>query len=185
MFSVNPASNAASQYLVFRAEDTHSAELAWEKRIVELAEGRPVKEIIQVLYREQLSRGARLVDVGIWKSLFDRTVVNTICDLVDRRVIRMKLNFFYNANRIDIREKESNVDYSKEKRGQPHSWEGSRKNDAESKDWTGHRPTLSMQREGHITGSGATEVGSRFTNSGVWRASKDPGQGTVKPGRAQ
>ena len=91
-FSLDLPSNTECRYLVYRAEDTPNPELAWEKRIVELAEGRPVKEIIQVLYQEQLSRGARLVDIGIWKSIFDRSVINTIGDLLDRGVIRMILS---------------------------------------------------------------------------------------------
>ena len=57
---------------------------------MELGDGRSVGEIIQVLYQEQLSRGARLVDLGIWKGLFETSVINTIGDLADRGVVQTK-----------------------------------------------------------------------------------------------
>ena len=91
LFCLGPLSDEASWYLVYRSEVLPDPVPGWEKRIVELGDGRPLVEIIQVLYQEQLSRGAGLVDVGIWKGLFDCSVTNTINDLANRGVIQIKL----------------------------------------------------------------------------------------------
>ena len=79
--------DVTSCFLVERVEATHSMESPWQRRIVEVADGRPTKEIVEVLYQEQLDRGARLTDLGMWKSLFDRRVTADIGDLVHRGVI--------------------------------------------------------------------------------------------------
>lgn len=57
-----------------------------------MADGRPLREVIEVLYQEQLDRGARLADLGMWKSLFDRRVTAAIVDLVHRGVMDMNAN---------------------------------------------------------------------------------------------
>ena len=43
-----------------------------------------------VLYHEQLERGAGLVDVGIWKSFFDRSVMDSIGNLVKEGRIQVR-----------------------------------------------------------------------------------------------
>ena len=62
----------------------------WETRIVQLGDGRSVHEIMRALYHEQLDRGAGLVDVGIWKSFFDRSVMDSIGNLVNEGHIQVK-----------------------------------------------------------------------------------------------
>ena len=90
--SLDPPCDEAIRYRVCQGENPPEVELPWEKRIVELGDGRSVGEIIQVLYQEQLSRGARLVDIGIWKGLFESSVINTIGDLEDRGIIQTKFS---------------------------------------------------------------------------------------------
>ena len=89
LFSFDRPRDVTSWYLVRRVEATLSIEPPWERRIVEVADGRPLTEVIEVLYQEQLDRGARLADLGMWKSLFDRCVIAAISDLVHRGVIDM------------------------------------------------------------------------------------------------
>ena len=67
-------------------------ESPWERKIVEVADGRPLTEVIEALYQEQLDRGARLADIGMWKSFFDRRVITAVGDLVHRGVIDMNPN---------------------------------------------------------------------------------------------
>ena len=55
--------------------------------ILELGDGRTVHEIVQAIYNEELRKGARLVDIGLWKSLFDRSVVETIGELARQGLI--------------------------------------------------------------------------------------------------
>ena len=92
LFRLCPLSDEARWYLVYRADVLPDLVPGWEQRIVELGDGRPLKEIIQVLYQEQLGRGARLVDVGIWKGLFDCCVTNTVSDLANRGLIQLKMD---------------------------------------------------------------------------------------------
>lgn len=82
----------SSWRMVSRFEATLSVEHPWQQRIVELADGRPLREVIEVLYQEQLDRGARLTDLGMWKSLFDRQVTAAAGDLVHRGVIDLNSN---------------------------------------------------------------------------------------------
>ena len=62
---------------------------AWEKRILELSDGRTVEEIIDSLFREEVQRGGASADIGIWKGLFDRAVAREILHLVGRGMIHL------------------------------------------------------------------------------------------------
>ena len=64
----------------------------WDQKIVEMADGRSVGEIIASLYREELAHGAQAIDIGMWKHLFDRNVVAKIGDLAHRGYISVKPN---------------------------------------------------------------------------------------------
>ena len=59
----------------------------WGSAILELGDGRTVHEVVEALYNEELRKGARLVDIGIWTSLFDRSVVVTIGELARRGLL--------------------------------------------------------------------------------------------------
>ena len=50
---------------------------------MELADGKSIEQIIEILYREEIRMGAWVVDIGVWKNLFDQCVVKTICELTD------------------------------------------------------------------------------------------------------
>ncbi len=53
----------------------------WEQMIVEQCDGQSIRQVVETLYRYELRNGASLVDIGIWKTLFDRTVVQTVYEL--------------------------------------------------------------------------------------------------------
>jgi hypothetical protein len=90
LFILDPAGDRTRRDLVFRARDAIGIEATWEKRILALGDGRSVHDIIQALYEVELDRGAGLADIGVWRSLFDRSVVATIGDLENRGYIRIK-----------------------------------------------------------------------------------------------
>ena len=64
----------------------------WEKRIIELGDGRSVGEIKGVLYRDELIAGASAVDIGMWKRGFDRSVDRVIAELVARGILHLRQN---------------------------------------------------------------------------------------------
>ena len=68
----------APQVLVYRLRETCSPNDPWERRILDLGDGRSVAEITETLYWEEVRAGAWAADVGLWKELFDRSVVETI-----------------------------------------------------------------------------------------------------------
>ncbi len=53
----------------------------WEQMIVEQCDGQSIRQVVKTLYHYELRNGASLVDIGIWKTLFDRTVVQTVYEL--------------------------------------------------------------------------------------------------------
>ena len=61
----------------------------WERRIVDLSDGRSVGEIQEILYTEELIAGAGAADIGMWRELFDRGVSTTIGELVSRGLLRL------------------------------------------------------------------------------------------------
>ena len=54
----------------------------WEWLVVERCDGQPIWKVVETLYLYELRKGAWLTDIGLWKSLFDRTVVETVYELV-------------------------------------------------------------------------------------------------------
>ena len=64
-------------------------EAPWERRIVELSDGRSVCEIQEILYIDELKAGAGAADIGIWRTLFDRGVSTTIGELATRGLLRL------------------------------------------------------------------------------------------------
>ena len=75
------------QQRVYRLKGTNDLSGSWGHKIVELGDGRSVQDVVTILYREELTAGAGLVDIGLWKNLFDRSVVLSIMDLADRGYI--------------------------------------------------------------------------------------------------
>ena len=56
---------------------------AWERRILDLADGHSPGQVAEALYRRELAKGAHLTDIGIWKNLFDQSVADEIGRLVN------------------------------------------------------------------------------------------------------
>ena len=54
---------------------------SWEWTIVERCDGQSIWKVVETLYLYELRNGAWLTDIGLWKTLFDRTVVETVYEL--------------------------------------------------------------------------------------------------------
>ncbi len=82
-------SDEATHKHVYRLVGAGEIGTAWERRIVQLSDGRSVGEIKETLFNEELEAGASSADIGLWKNLFDRGVLNTIGDLASRGWVRL------------------------------------------------------------------------------------------------
>ena len=80
----------ASSQRLYRVSEARGIKDAWEIRVIELIDGKPMGEIIETLYREEIKAGAWLVDVGLWKDIFDQSVVKTINQLAGRGLVRLQ-----------------------------------------------------------------------------------------------
>ena len=68
--------------LVRSVKEVNGACGPWEKRILDLADGNSPGQVTEILYRDEVAKGAHLADIGIWKNLFDRSVADDIGRLV-------------------------------------------------------------------------------------------------------
>jgi hypothetical protein len=93
MLSPKPAQDDALWKGVYRLKAADDGTGPWERRVLELCDGRPLSEIIHILYREEVRKGAWLADIGLWRNLFDQSVIDTIAGLIDRGYINPKLIF--------------------------------------------------------------------------------------------
>lgn len=89
MFGFVAEGNGITKQLVYRAVEASAVQDPWERRIIELGEGRSIGEITEILYREEIRSGASAVDIGLWKSVFAEGVVNDIVGLVSRGSLRL------------------------------------------------------------------------------------------------
>jgi hypothetical protein len=71
MFSAGPTCSEMHEPRVSRLKGPDGASSLWERRILELCDNRPLRDIIQLMYVEELQNGAWVADIGLWKSLFD------------------------------------------------------------------------------------------------------------------
>ena len=55
-----------------------------------MADGKSINEILEAMFSEELMAGAWMVDIGIWRNLFDQSVVKTIGELADLGYIRLE-----------------------------------------------------------------------------------------------
>ena len=90
MFGFDGAGHDNNRWLAHGAREASRVPDAWERRIVELSDGRPVAEIIEILYLEEVKAGAWAADIGLWKRIFDRSVVGTIGALATKGDIRLE-----------------------------------------------------------------------------------------------
>ena len=91
VFGPSPVRDDISRRLVYRRGDANGIEDTWERRIIELSDGRTIGDIQEILYREELSAGAWVVDIGLWKDLFYQSVARTIGQLADQGCVRLAL----------------------------------------------------------------------------------------------
>ena len=79
-----------AQQLVFRLADPSDLQDTWRRRIIELSDGKSISEITEILYREELKMGAWVVDIGLWKHLFDQGVITTLIELAQSGYVCME-----------------------------------------------------------------------------------------------
>jgi sulfate adenylyltransferase len=91
IFSPKLAHDDALWRGVYRLKAADDGIDPWERRILELCDGRPLGEVIHILYREEVWKGAWLADIGLWRNLFDQSVIDTIAGLIDRGYINPRL----------------------------------------------------------------------------------------------
>jgi hypothetical protein len=117
MFRHVPASDAITRQLVYRTIPANAVQDPWERRIIELGEGRSIGEITEILYWEEVRRGAWAVDIGLWKHLFDQCVVNTIRELASRgHICLMPGDISYGESEVVETRNRSGKAYGHEKR---------------------------------------------------------------------
>lgn len=61
-----------------------------ERRVLEHCDGRPVAQILEALYLEQIRASAAAADIGFWKGLFDQSLLITLGDLARGGYIRLQ-----------------------------------------------------------------------------------------------
>jgi hypothetical protein len=76
--------------LAYAADDTAEIEDEWAQRIIDLADGRSVGEIVDTLYGEELRAGAWMADIGIWSAHYAGSVIKVVLDLADRGYIQLR-----------------------------------------------------------------------------------------------
>ena len=90
MFTTGPPEDDDIHRLICRVEAINGIPGHWGRSIVEQGDGKSVQEILDVLYNEELAKGAWLSDIGIWRGLFDRCAMETISDLACRGFISLE-----------------------------------------------------------------------------------------------
>ena len=85
-----PTTNGGNKQRVYRVIDASEVADAWVRRIVELSDGKSIGEIVEVLYGEEIRAGSWAVDIGLWRNLFDQSVVKAIGQLADSGQIWLK-----------------------------------------------------------------------------------------------
>jgi hypothetical protein len=87
-----PVDGETSRQRVYRLKEAGEVKDPWRRRIVELSDGKTVGEIAEALYQEELERGAGIVDIGLWRTGFYRSAVETIWELGRQGFICVKAN---------------------------------------------------------------------------------------------
>ena len=89
IFSTGPAQDEDLRLLVYRVDGAGPVADPWGKAIFELGDGRTLGDVVDAVYHWELARGGWLLDIGIWKNLFDRSVLDKVFDLVNRGHLRL------------------------------------------------------------------------------------------------
>ena len=88
--SPTPLGDDFMQQIICRTREVNGVTNDWEKRIVELSDGRTTAEIIEIRFKEEVRMGAWAADIGLWKGLFDRDVMATIRELARQGYIKLQ-----------------------------------------------------------------------------------------------
>ena len=59
----------------------------WENRIVALSDGRPVSGIVDELFRQEALAGAWVVDIALWRGIFEQSVTRSVDALAGKGYI--------------------------------------------------------------------------------------------------
>lgn len=78
---------ARTAHRLVESTDMHDG---WAKRVIELADGRTVGEIVAVIYRDELRCGAWMADIALWRHLFHRSVIAAVEELAERGHIALR-----------------------------------------------------------------------------------------------
>ncbi len=89
IFGVAPPENEGLEQVVYRLNPTSYLSDPWKRTVLQQCQGQTIQNIVKTMYLEELNNGAALVDIGIWKSLFDRTVLTAIRELADEGYINL------------------------------------------------------------------------------------------------
>ena len=84
-----PTGEKAACQLVFKVKRDGEAEDRWVGRIIQLADGKSIKEIAETVYLEELRAGGQEADIGLWKTPYCREVTRTIGRLADQGYLRV------------------------------------------------------------------------------------------------
>lgn len=90
MFTPYPVGGEATQQIVYRVKGANEVKDIREKRIIDLANGKSIDEILDTMFSQEVRAGAWVVDIGIWRNLFVQSVVKTIGELADLGYIRLE-----------------------------------------------------------------------------------------------
>ena len=90
MFTPDPVGGEVPQQVAYPVKLSNGVKGTWERRIIDLADGKSINEILEAMFSEELMAGAWMVDIGIWRNLFDQSVVKTIGELADLGYIRLE-----------------------------------------------------------------------------------------------
>ena len=92
VFGAGPEGPSYTRQYVFRVREASEAENSMMSRIIELADGKSMGEISEVLYSEEVRAGDWVADIGFWRNLFYRDVIETIGELVRLSYLRVELS---------------------------------------------------------------------------------------------
>ena len=84
---VGPRHRDIRSHRAYRAGSAAGLDDHWETRIAALSDGRSVADIVEELFKEEAMAGAWLVDIALWRSIFEQSVTRTVDGLARRGYI--------------------------------------------------------------------------------------------------
>lgn len=87
MFTRNSVGGEATRQVVYRVKGVDEVKDIWEKRIIDLADGKSIDEILDAMFSQEVRGGAWMTDIGIWRNLVDQSVIKTIRELENQGFI--------------------------------------------------------------------------------------------------